>query len=50
MRALVVDDEANIRKSLIRLLVETEFESFQALGLGGSKAVDCPPLFRSCHY
>ncbi|MBF0557398.1 MAG: sigma-54-dependent Fis family transcriptional regulator [Nitrospirae bacterium] len=33
MRALVVDDEANIRKSLIHLLGETGFESFQASGL-----------------
>src|SRR5208283_4346850 len=33
MRALIVDDEANIRKSLKLLLAETGFETYQGSGL-----------------
>src|SRR5208283_133623 len=33
MRALIVDDEANIRKSLKVLLAETGFETYQGAGL-----------------
>src|SRR5208282_3145342 len=33
MRALIVDDEANIRKALQLLLAETGFETYQGSGL-----------------
>lgn len=37
MRAVIVDDETNIRKSLIHLLTEAGFESFQASGLAEAR-------------